>query len=184
MRTNRRTSLRTASVSIIGLLLIVGSAACTEESDPAGPLAGARAEDSEIRLNAIPTIGIRDIVSGREAAWAAKDAEAYASAFATDLRFVSPTGALVFGRDAFRATHVFLFSGPFAGSTATLAVREIQFLTGTIAIVYLDLAITGYAFLPPGVRVPADGVARARITWVVEKRAGEWQIVFMQNTSQ
>jgi uncharacterized protein (TIGR02246 family) len=96
----------------------------------------------------------------------------------------NPSGALVFGQDAYRALHVVLFNGPFAGSTLGLAVREIQFLTGTVAIVYLDLSITGYAVVPPGVTPPSDGVLRARVTWVVEKRGGEWQILFMQNTSQ
>jgi len=125
-----------------------------------------------------------DIVAGRTAAWAVKDAAAYASAFAPDLRFINPAGVLISGRDACRATHVFLFNGPFAGSTLNLAVREIEFLTGTVAIVYLDLSITGYAFLPPGVPAPSDGVARARATWVVEKVRGEWQVVFAQNTNQ
>lgn len=184
MRTNHWTSPRTAIVAITGALLLAGSTACTEKSDPAGPLASPGTRGSEARLGTIPTDGILDIVSGRMAAWAAKDPAAYASAFAADLRFVNPTGVLVSGRDAFRATHAFLFNGPFAGSTLTLGVREIQFLTGTIAIVHLDLAITGYAYLPPGVRTPSDGVARARVTWVVEKREGEWTILFMQNTSQ
>jgi hypothetical protein len=70
------------------------------------------------------------------------------------------------------------------GSTLALAVRDIEFLTGTAAIVYLDLSITGYAFLPPGLPASSDGVLRARVTWVVEKLRGEWQILFMQNTSQ
>ena len=66
---------------------------------------------------------------------------------------------------------MFLFNGPFAGSTLTLVVRDIQFLTGTIAIVYLDTSLTGYAFLPPGLP-SSGGVQRNRSTWVVEKRGG------------
>jgi uncharacterized protein (TIGR02246 family) len=165
-------------------MLLVLATACEDGADATGAFAASRAEDSQSRLSAIPTDGILDIVSGREAAWQAKDAAAYAVAVATDLHFINPAGALFSGRDAFRALHVFLFSGPFAGSTLAFAVRDIQFLTGTIAIVYLDLSITGYAFLPPGTIPPMDGVLRARVTWVVEKRSGEWQIVFMQNTSQ
>ena len=184
MRMDHPTTPRAASLAAIAVLMLVGSTACTKESDATRPLGAAETPASQGSLAAIPTDGILDIVAGRTAAWAAKDAEAYASAFATDLRFINPTGVLVSGRDAFRATHVFLFNGPFAGSTLNLAVREIQFLTGTVAIVYLDLSISGYAFLPPGVSPSNDGVARARVTWVVEKQKGEWQIVFMQNTSQ
>lgn len=183
MRMNHPTPLRAASFAA-AILLLVGSTACIEESDATGPLATPQTPAPEVSQSGIPTDGILDIVGGRTAAWAAKDAAAYASAFAPDLRFINPAGALVFGQDAFRGVHVSLFNGPFAGSTLALAVRDIQFLTGTVAIVYLDLSITGYAFLPPGVTPSSDGVLRARITWVVQKRGGEWQILFMHNTSQ
>jgi uncharacterized protein (TIGR02246 family) len=184
MRPNHPTTLRAASFAGLAIVSLAAFTACTEDADATGPLAASRTPVLQVSESGIPTDPILDIVAGRTAAWAAKDASAYASAFAPDLRFINPAGALVFGQDAFRATHVFLFSGPFAGSTLAFSVREIQFLTGTIAIVYLDLAITGYAFLPPGVAPPSDGVVRARVTWVVEKRGGEWQIVFMQNTSR
>jgi uncharacterized protein (TIGR02246 family) len=184
MRMNHPTSLRAATVAATAILLLGGATACAEESDATGPLAAPTTQAPQVSQSAIPTDAILDIVSGRTAAWAAKDAAAYAAAFAADVRFINPVGVLVSGRDAFRALHVFLFNGPFAGSTLNLAVRDIQFLTGTVAIVYLDLSITGYAFLPPGVTPPNDGVLRSRVTWVVEKRRGEWQILFMQNTDQ
>lgn len=184
MRMIHPTTLGRASLTAMAVLLLAGSTACTEESGATDPIAGLQPQTSQPSQSGIPTDGILDVVSGREEAWAAKNAAAYVSVFAPDVRFINPAGALVSGQDALRAVHVLLFNGPFAGSTLTLAVRDIQFLTGTVAIVYLDLSITGYAFLPPGVVVPSDGVARSRVTWVVEKRGGEWQIVFMQNTSQ
>ena len=115
------------------------------------------------------------------AAWAAKDAVAYAAPYAQDMQGVSPRGDLLDGRDTFRAQHVLLFGGPFAGSTQTIEVRDIRFLTGTIAIVQQDVALTGYAFLPPGLP-SSGGVVRTRVTWVVEKRGGSWEIVFQQMT--
>ena len=184
MRAKPATTLRAASVAGVTILLLAGSTACAEDTAATGPLAPPEAAASQVSQSGIPTDGILDIVAGRTAAWTAKDAAAYASAFAPDLRFINPAGLLISGRDAFRATHVFLFNGPFAGSTLNLAVREIQFLTGTVAIVHLDLSITGYAFLPPGVPAPTDGVLRARVTWVVEKVGGEWLVVFAQNTNQ
>lgn len=180
----RSQHLRAANFAAIPAVLLLLTTACKDGSNATGPLAPLQIQSAQASLSAIPTDGILDIVSGREAAWAAKDAAAYAAAFAADLQFINPAGALFSGRDAFRALHVLLFNGPFAGSTLTLQVRDVQFLTGTIAIVYLDLSITGYAFLPPGTSPPTDGVLRARVTWVVEKRTGDWQIVSMQNTSQ
>jgi uncharacterized protein (TIGR02246 family) len=180
---NHPTTLRAARLAATTILLL-GSTACNEGSDATRPLAPPQTQARQVSQSAVPTDGILDVVAGRVAAWAAKDAAAYASAYAPDVQLINPAGALISGRDAFRATHVFLFNGPFAGSTLSLAVRDIRFLTGTVAIVYLDLSITGYAFLPPGVSAPSDGVLRARVTWVVEKVRGEWQIVFQQNTDQ
>jgi uncharacterized protein (TIGR02246 family) len=183
MRRSLLTSLRAASSAAMAAVILVLSNACNEESDTTGPLAARQPEARQADLGAIPTGPILDIVSNLTGAWAAKDAAAYAAPYAVDLRFINPLGAVISGRDAFRAQHVFLFNGPFAGSTLSLVVRDIQFLTGTIAIVYLDGALTGYAFLPPGLP-SSGGVQRTRNTWVVEKRGGEWQIVFQQYTSQ
>lgn len=184
MRRGSPTTVSAASVAAATALLLVGASACTDESTATGSPTAPRAVELQASLGAVPTDGILDLIDGRIAAWAAKDAAAYAAGFATDLRFVNPLGALFSGRAAFQALHVALFNGPFAGSTLALAVREIQFLTGTTAIVHLDLSITGYAFLPPGLPIPSDGVSRARATWVVQKQASEWQVLFMQLTSQ
>ena len=124
-----------------------------------------------------------DIVAAMTAAWTAKDAAAYTAPYAEDLQVVNPVGALIAGREVFRAQHVFLFNGPFAGSTQTITVRDIQFLTGTIAIVQQDVSLAGYVSLPPGLP-STGGVVRTRVTWVVEKRGGSWQIVFQQMTPQ
>ena len=116
------------------------------------------------------------------AAWTAKDAVGVRGSRTRKMcRSSTRAGALHRGRDAFRAQHVFLFGGPFAGSTQTIEVRDIQFLTGTIAIVQQDVSLTGYAFLPPGLP-SSGGVVRTRVTWVVEKRGGSWEIVFQQMT--
>jgi uncharacterized protein (TIGR02246 family) len=176
-------TLRVASFAVMPALLLVLSAACNDESEVTGPLVARQSQAAEADLGAIPTDPILDIISALTAAWTAKDAAAYAAPYAVDLQFINPAGVVISGRDAFRDLHVFLFNGPFAGSTLTIAVRDIQFLTGTIAIVYLDESLTGFAALPPGVP-SSGGVVHTRATWVVEKRGGEWQIVFQQLTSQ
>jgi uncharacterized protein (TIGR02246 family) len=173
-----------ASLAAVPAILLVVSTACNDESDAIGPRVADQLQPApQADLGAIPTDPILDIINAATAAWTAKDATAYAALYAIDLQFIGPLGAVTFGRDAFRAQHVFLFSGPFAGSTQTIAVRDIQFLTGTTAIVYQDVSLTGYAFLPPGLP-SSGGVVRTRVTWVVEKQDGEWQIVFQQMTPQ
>ena len=175
-----RTS-RAASVAAMPLLALLSSA-CSDRPDATGPI-GVRPVEVSVQpvSKSISTDPILEIVSAVTAAWAAKDAAAYAAPYAEDVQAISPVGSLLTGRDAFRAQHVFLFNGPFVGSTQTIELRDIQFLTGTIAIVYQDVSLTGYAFLPPGLP-SSGGVVRNRVTWVVEKRGGSWQIVFQQMT--
>lgn len=175
--------LRAVSLAALPVFLLAVSTACTDDSDATGPVTGRETQAPTADLGAISTDPILEIVSALTEAWTAKDAVAYAAPYAPDLQFINPLGALIAGREAYRAQHEFLFNGPFAGSTLTLVVRDIQFLTGTIAIVYLETALSGYAFLPPGLP-SSGGVQRNRSTWVVEKRGGEWQIVFQQYTPQ
>ena len=176
-RTSR--AARFAAMPIVAAVLV--SSACSDQPAATAPI-GVRPEVSAQPVSAsISTDPITDIVTAVTAAWTAKNASAYAAAYAEDVQAVSPRGDLIAGRDAFRAQHVFLFGGPFAGSTQTIEVRDIQFLTGTIAIVHQDVSLTGYAFLPPGLP-SSGGVVRTRVTWVVEKRGGSWGIVFQQMT--
>ena len=172
---------RFAAMPLVALVLV--SSACSDQPTATTPIGvrpvGASAQPVSTSISTDP---ITDIVSAVTAAWTAKNASAYAAAYAEDVQAVSPRGDLIAGRDAFRAQHVFLFGGPFAGSTQTIAVRDIQFLTGTIAIVQQDVSLTGYAFLPAGLP-SSGGVVRTRVTWVVEKRGGSWEIVFQQMTS-
>jgi uncharacterized protein (TIGR02246 family) len=174
-RTSRAASF--AAMPLVALL----SSACGDQPNATAPIGVRPVEASAQPLSSISTDPITDIVTAVTAAWAAKDAAAYAAPYAADVQAVSPRGDLLAGRDAFRAQHVFLFGGPFAGSTQTIEVRDIQFLTGTIAIVHQDVSLTGYAFLPPGLP-SSGGVVRSRVTWVVEKRGGSWEIVFQQMT--
>lgn len=176
-------TLRAASVAAMPLVAVaLLSSACSDRPDSTAPI-GVRpvTVSAQPPSSSISTDPIIDLVSAATAAWAAKDATAYAAGYAQDLQAVSPRGDLLAGRDAFRAQHVLLFGGPFAGSTQTIEVRDVEFLTGTIAIVYQDVSLTGYAFLPPGLP-SSGGVVRTRVTWVVEKREGRWEIVFQQMT--
>lgn len=174
-------TLRAASIAAMPFVALLSSA-CGDQPNATAPIAVRPVEVSAQPASSnISTDPIMDLVAAVTAAWTAKDASAYAAPYAADVQAVSPRGDLLAGRDVFRAQHVFLFGGPFAGSTQTIAVRDIRFLTGTIAIVAQDVTLTGYAFLPPGLP-SSGGVVRTRVTWVVEKRGGEWEIVFQQMT--
>jgi uncharacterized protein (TIGR02246 family) len=135
-----------------------------------------------IEVTGNQTDGIEALVAANSAGWAAKNAAAFAATYAVDAEFISPVGGFLSGRAAIQAQHVFLFGGPFAATTSVNAVRRVVFLTGTIAIVDIDVTLTGFAGLPPGLRATEPGVVRSRARWVVEKRGGEWLIVAGQMT--
>lgn len=126
---------------------------------------------------------IEALKSAWDAAWAAKDARAYAANYTANAEFVNPVGGVVAGRQGIRAAHVFLFTGPFAGSTQSSEVRRTVFLTRAIRIVDLDVALTGYAGLPPGLRETAPGIVRTRVKWVVVERQGGWKILAQHMTA-
>ena len=136
-----------------------------------------------IGQSASQTDAVADLVASATAAWAANNAVAYAAGYAEDAVFIGPTAVTLKGREAIRAQHAFLFAGPFAGSRQAITVTRVEFLTGTIAIVDQNVALTGYAFLPPnGLRPTEPGVVRTIVRWVIEKREGTWEIVAQQMT--
>jgi uncharacterized protein (TIGR02246 family) len=166
------------------ILPLVVLAACADGDGAVGPAAMVHPEaapQASVQQLRSGTAAIMDIVDEATAAWSAKDAAAYAALYSADVVVINPVGGILSGRATFQAQHVFLFNGPFAGSTSTIDVTGINFLTGTLALVYQDVTLTGYAFLPPG--LPAqNGAVNTRVTWVVAKRGGTWEIIFQQMT--
>jgi uncharacterized protein (TIGR02246 family) len=171
-----------AAARVAALLVLPALLACGDETGSVAP---------EATVTAVPQANMKSLhhaeneiaklVDQATAAWTAKDAAAYAALYAGDMQFVNPVGGRITGRAAFQAQHVFLFNGPFAGSTQTIHVHDVVFLSGTRAIVLQDGALTNYAFLPPGLP-SSSGVVRTRVVWVVEKRGGRWEIVYQQMT--
>lgn len=174
---------RLGHAAILFMPALLLSQACSNADDITAPADSFDSAEQAIVSLPAATDQIMDIVDAVTEAWAAKDATAYAAPYAVDAQLVSPLGGLMVGREAFRNQHVFLFDGPFAGSTQAIAVRDIIFLSGTDALVLQDVTLTGYAFLPPGLP-SANGVVRNRVVWAMEKRSGGWEIVFQQLTPQ
>jgi uncharacterized protein (TIGR02246 family) len=155
--------------SVVLVFALTAGSAC--ESDPVDVGSGSDLEP-RYALVAGGTEDIQALVDAQFAAWSAKDADAHAATYAPDARFLAPNGDVFEGRDAIRAAHAFLFAGPFAPTTETQAIADVRFLTGTIAVVYLNATLTGYAGPAP----TEPGVLRTTKTWVVVKRAGAWLI--------
>jgi len=131
--------------------------------------------------------GIEDLIAAQDAAWAAKDPVAYAATYTEDTEVIAPIGLILSGRAAVQGQHAFLFnpvSGFFRGSTSVWSLRSLTFLTGTVALVKLDVTLTGYAGLPPGLIETAPGVVQTRVTWVAVQHGSEWKILHQQMTAR
>lgn len=131
--------------------------------------------------------GIHDLIAAQDAAWAAKDPVAYAATYTEDTEIIAPIGLILAGRAAVQGQHAFLFnpvSGFFRGSTSVWNLRSLTFLTGTVALVKLDVTLTGYAGLPPGLVEYAPGVVQTRVTWVAVKQGEGWLILHQQMTAR
>jgi uncharacterized protein (TIGR02246 family) len=163
-------------------LVAVVLVACTE-----GPSSVTAARPPE---QATATIGVTDatpdgiaaLVAAYSAAWAAKNPVAFAAIYSEDVDVITPVGAILSGRAAVQAQHAFLFGGPFATSTSVSTVRRVDFVTGTVAIVDVDVVLTGYAAAPRGLPEFAPGVVSSRMRLVAVKRGGEWEVVAQQMT--
>ncbi len=165
-----------------GTLVLLVVAACTDA--PATLPSADAGGVSEVRMGTNPPGQLRQIEELKrawDAAWG--DAAAFAALYAEDAEFITPMSDIWSGREVIRERHAFLFSGPFAGSTQTSELRRLVFLTGTIALVRLDVALVGYTALPPGLSETEPGVVRTVVQWVVVKHRGEWQILSQQMTA-
>jgi uncharacterized protein (TIGR02246 family) len=127
--------------------------------------------------------GIAALINAWDEAWNAGDAAAYARNYTVNGELVNPLGGILDGREAIRAQHEFLFSGPFAGSTSTSEVRRTVYLGDDARMVDLDVTLTGFAGVPPGLPQVEPGVVRTRIKLIVVRREAGWKILAEQVTA-
>jgi uncharacterized protein (TIGR02246 family) len=127
--------------------------------------------------------GIAALIDAWDEAWAAKDAAAYARNYTGNGELVNPLGGILEGREAIRTQHELLFTGPFAGSTSTSEVRRTVYVGPDARMVDLDVTLSGYAGLPPGLQEVEPGVVRVRIKLIVVRREAGWKILAEQVTA-
>jgi uncharacterized protein (TIGR02246 family) len=160
--------------------------ACGESADPQSPDHIAGAPSYSTAVAAGQTQAIHDLIAEQSAAWAAKDAAAYGRTYTADTEVVNPVGGILTGSAAVTAQHAFLFNpafGFFRNSTSSWTVRSISFLTGTTALVKLDVVLTGFSGLPPGLTATEPGVVRTRVSWIAVKQGQQWRIMYQQMTA-
>jgi uncharacterized protein (TIGR02246 family) len=176
---------RKLSRAALALLAIVTATAC--EDEPLSPGAGwSEAEDVvlEAKVQGSPRDreGIQDIVRTFDEAWTAGDPVRYAAQYAGVADWVGPNGAVLTDPAAITDLYTALFIFVFPNTTRQSTIRNLTFLTGTIAVLDIDTRVTGFGSLPPGIVPWQPGILRALEKNILVKRGGEWRIVRHQQT--
>lgn len=139
--------------------------------------------DSETRDAAAAALAGFTDAWNRAAAGDSAAPQAYGSLYWPDAELVDPTGQVWPDQGAIVQMHIDLWSTVFKGSTVQGAVRRARRLSPSLMIADFDLTLTLPRSPPPG--MPAvDGVVRARLKHVMEKRGSQWKVLAAQNTFQ
>lgn len=171
---------------ILALVAACALASCTDKPEVTAADAEAGSPvGMEASLGATTALnqGIASLINAWDDAWNAGDATAYARNYTVNGELVNPLGGILDGREAIRSQHEFLFNGPFAGSTSTSEVRRTVYLGPDARMVDVDVTLTGYAGLPPGLPEVEPGVVRTRIKLIVVRRDVGWKILAEQVTA-
>jgi uncharacterized protein (TIGR02246 family) len=117
-------------------------------------------------------------------AWNAGDARAYGAHFWPDATITNTDGTLDLGRDEFVRHAEDAFQGVLAGTKLSLAVRKLRRVRRDVAVVDLDLRISGMPVTPPGASNGPGGEMRTSLMLVLVQEDDRWWITAQHNVMQ
>jgi uncharacterized protein (TIGR02246 family) len=117
-------------------------------------------------------------------AWNAGDARAYGARFCQDATFTNSDGTVDFGRDEIVRRAEGAFQGVLAGTKLSPAVRKLRLVRPDVAVVDLDLRISGLSVPPPGAGNGSDGEMRTSLMLVLVEEDDRWWITAQHNVLQ
>lgn len=114
-------------------------------------------------------------------AWNRGDADAFGARYRADGTFTNVNGTFHVGREEFIRRHAEVFAGPFKGTTLNLTPRLLRFVRPDVAVIDVDVGLSGYRMKPPGVSADPDGTLHTCLLLVLVKEAGSWWIAAYHN---
>jgi uncharacterized protein (TIGR02246 family) len=164
------------------LLVVAGVSACNDEPLTVGPGASAMAPQAAVSGSPGDLNAMQNIADTFNEAWNAGDGAAYAAQY-HGAEWIGPNGNILTDPAAITALYTGLLTFVFPGTTGTRTIRNLTFLTGTIAVLDIDARVTGFGPLPPGINPWKPDTIRALEKNILVKRGGEWRIVKHQQTA-
>jgi uncharacterized protein (TIGR02246 family) len=117
-------------------------------------------------------------------AWNAGDAHAYGARYRPDATITNTDGTLDLDRDEFVHTAEEAFQGVLAGTKLSLTVRKLRLVRPDVAVVDLDLRISGMPVPPPQASNGPDGELRTSLLLVLVEEDDRWWITAQHNVKQ
>jgi len=105
----------------------------------------------------------------------------YGDLYWPDAELVDPTGNIWNGQSAIQQMHVDLWHTAFKGSSVKGLVRRTRRLSPSLMIADFDLDLALFKEAPSG-STQSNGVVKAHLKHVMEKRGAVWKVVAAQNT--
>jgi uncharacterized protein (TIGR02246 family) len=132
-------------------------------------------------MNALHVEEIKQIISRQQEAWNRADVPAFSQHCDASVSFTNILGKVYFGRNLFDERHSDIFSTLFKGSVLSLSIQRVHFPNPDVAIVDLSSAVSNYQALPPGIKIPPDGVLRTSLMQVFVRTELGWRVVAYHN---
>jgi uncharacterized protein (TIGR02246 family) len=117
-------------------------------------------------------------------AWNAGDARAYGARFSPDVTFTNSDGSVDIGRDEVVRRAGEAFQGVLAGTKLALAVRKLRLVRPDVAVVDLELRISGMPVPPPETGNGPAGEVRTSLLLVLLEEDDGWWITAHHNVFQ
>lgn len=117
----------------------------------------------------------------RAAAGNMKGSQSYGTLYWPDAELVDPSGNIWRTGPDIVQMHVDLWNTAFKGSTVTGVVRRTRQLSPTLMIADFNLDLKVVGPLPPSIP-NTNGIVKAHLKHVMERRGAEWKVVAAQNT--
>ena len=122
---------------------------------------------------------LRDLPQAFSKAWAAHDGVELARIVSEDVAFVNVGAIWLQGRADFEKYHSRILQGRFKKSTNVPLATDVRFLRSDLALVRWSWRIDGETDSAGTSLPPRHGL----MTFIAEKRAGQWLVVAGQNTN-
>ena len=122
-----------------------------------------------------------NLIKKQETAWNMGDARLYSEDFEEEGSFTNIRGDVFFGHAVFEQIHERIFHTFFKGSQVKMDVIRVHLPDPLVAIVDLDVHLTGFPALPPNVVTPTPGDLHTHLLEVFVQKENAWKLVAYHN---